>query len=100
MKTVGFVDLFAGWGGMRYAAEQVGWHCLGSWENDPKIKKCYESAWGHMPQNDVRELTVLPKGCDVVLAGFPCQSFSALGKKMGFLDQTRGTMIYHVLRLA
>jgi len=85
---------------MRHAAEQVGWECLGSWEIDPDIQKCYQAVWGHLPGGDVTEISILPKGCDVVLAGFPCQAFSALGKKAGFMDETRGTLIYQVLRLA
>jgi len=95
-----FVDLFAGWGGLRYAAEQVGWECLGSWENDPDIASCYQAVWGHAPNSDVTEIKSLPDGCDAILAGFPCQSFSSLGEKKGFLDKTRGALIHDVLRLA
>jgi len=95
-----FVDLFSGWGGMRYAAEEVGWECAGSWENDPDIQKCYEAVWGHPPNGDVKEIDKLPKGCDILIAGFPCQSFSSLGNQKGFLDKTRGTLFYEVLRIA
>lgn len=33
---------------------------------------------------------------DVLLAGFPCQSFSIAGDKKGFEDTTRGTLFFHV----
>lgn len=33
---------------------------------------------------------------DVLLAGFPCQSFSAAGKQLGFEDKTRGTIFFQL----
>ncbi|WP_371819614.1 DNA (cytosine-5-)-methyltransferase [Treponema sp. OMZ 791] len=35
---------------------------------------------------------------DILLAGFPCQAFSIMGKMQGFND-TRGTMFFEIERI-
>ena len=50
-----------------------------------------------LPLGDVKQIENLPKH-DVMLAGFPCQSFSYGGSMKGFAD-TRGTLFFELARL-
>ena len=89
-----FIDLFAGIGGMRIAAEQAGGKCVFSSEWDPFAKMTYLANFGVIPFGDITKISAsdVPK-YDVLLAGFPCQTFSSAGLKAGFED-TRGTMFF------
>ena len=94
-----FIDLFAGIGGMRIAAEQAGGKCVFSSEWDPFAKMTYLANFGVIPFGDITKISAsdVPK-YDVLLAGFPCQTFSSAGLKAGFED-TRGTMFFEVERI-
>lgn len=103
MKSLRFVDLFAGIGGLHLgfteAARALGFDSelvLAS-EIDKDAQAVYEHNFGHKPQGDVRLIESLEPH-DVLLAGFPCQSFSYAGKKAGFGD-TRGTLFFEIMRL-
>ena len=37
---------------------------------------------------------------DLMTYGFPCQSFSAQGKRLGFEDETRGNLFFESMRIA
>ena len=95
-----FIDLFAGIGGMRLAFEKAGGECVFSSEWDKDSQRTYEANFGETPAGDITkiEATDIPK-FDVLLAGFPCQPFSSIGKRAGFKHKTQGTLFYDVLRI-
>lgn len=103
MKTIKFIDLFAGIGGIRLgfekAASSLGFQaqCLLSSEINQDSRWVYQANFKEQSLGDIRTIEHLPEH-DVLLAGFPCQSFSYAGKKEGFGD-TRGTLFFEIMRL-
>ena len=94
-----FADLFAGIGGFRLGFEQEGFECVYSSEIDEHACEMYEANFGVNPYNDITKLD--PKEIpdfDVLLGGFPCQTFSICGKQKGFYD-TRGTLFFDICRV-
>lgn len=93
-----FIDLFAGIGGIRLPFSEMGYKCVFSSEWDKYAQKTYMANFGEMPFGDIcKESTkrFIPKDFDLLLAGFPCQAFSIMGKQKGFED-TRGTLFFEV----
>ncbi|WRH67704.1 MAG: DNA (cytosine-5-)-methyltransferase [Planktothrix sp. GU0601_MAG3] len=103
MKTIKFIDLFAGIGGIRLAFEKAALslgfqpQCSLSSEINQDSRWVYQANFKENPLGDIRTIEQLPEH-DVLLAGFPCQSFSYAGKKEGFGD-TRGTLFFEIMRL-
>ena len=95
-----FIDLFAGVGGMRLAFERAGAECVFSSEWDPHSQKTYEANFGEVPQGDITKIDakMIPE-FQILLAGFPCQPFSTIGKRQGFEHATQGPLFYDVLRI-
>lgn len=94
-----FIDLFAGIGGIRIPFDEMGYQCVFSSEWDAKACKTYFANFGTLPFGDITKIPAerIPKH-DVLLAGFPCQAFSIMGKMQGFAD-TRGTMFFEIERI-
>lgn len=94
-----FIDLFAGIGGIRIPFDELGYRCVFSSEWDAKACQTYFANFGTVPFGDITKIpaTKIPKH-DVLLAGFPCQAFSIMGKMQGFAD-TRGTMFFEIERI-
>ncbi|MGI6402012.1 MAG: DNA cytosine methyltransferase [Thermoguttaceae bacterium] len=95
-----FIDLFAGIGGIRLGFESVGGRCVFSSEFDEAACKTYEANFGERPAGDITKIDAktIPD-FDVLLAGFPCQAFSIIGKKEGFANETFGTLFFDVERI-
>ena len=94
-----FIDLFAGIGGFRIAAESLGWSCVFSSEMDARCRDAYQANFGERPYGDIRliDAEAVPDH-EVLLAGFPCQPFSIMGKMNGLRD-VRGTLFYEIERI-
>jgi len=101
-----FIDLFAGIGGIRLGFEKaanslnIDTECVFTSEIKPSavdvLKQNYPNDIIH---GDIRRIksNELPD-FDFLLGGFPCQAFSAAGKRLGFLD-TRGTLFFEIERI-
>jgi len=106
MRKVKFIDLFAGLGGIRLGFEksfkELGFEteCVMTSEIKPYALKTLN----HNFKNDyhVGDIFEIKKefipDFDFLLGGFPCQPFSAGGKRQGFLD-TRGTLFFEIERI-
>lgn len=94
-----FIDLFAGIGGIRIAMQELGGKCVYSSEFDPQAQKTYFVNYGEMPFGDITKesnKSFIPDNFDVLCGGFPCQAFSMAGKRLGFEDETRGTLFFEI----
>lgn len=94
-----FIDLFAGIGGFHQAAKELGGECVFASEIDKHACKTYEANHGIKPHGDITKIDAkdIPHH-DILFAGFPCQSFSVAGKRLGFED-TRGTLFFEIVRI-
>jgi len=94
-----FIDLFAGIGGIRLPFQQLGGECVFTSEWDKFAQKTYLANYGEMPNGDITQISTsdIPEH-DMLLGGFPCQSFSQAGLRKGFSD-TRGTMFFEIQRI-
>lgn len=105
-KEVRFIDLFAGLGGIRLGFESAfrerGFNpiCVFSSEIKDYAIKAYKN---YYQESEVAgDITQIPASkipdFDFLLAGFPCQPFSAAGLGLGFED-TRGTLFFEIERI-
>lgn len=101
-KSFKYVELFAGIGGFRQAMDKLGGECILASEIDERATRAYKALYNGAPelQGDVTKINEhdVPDH-DVLVGGFPCQSFSVAGKRLGFED-TRGTLFFEVARIA
>lgn len=100
MRTT--IDLFAGIGGIRKGFERAGYQTLFGADTDPACKTTYDLNYKKtlLSLEDVTKINPddLPS-FGVLLAGFPCQSFSVAGSKAGFSDKGRGDLFFEIVKI-
>ena len=98
------IDLFAGIGGIRRGFEEAGGDnitCVFTSEYDKFAVMTYRANYPNDEVNgDITQIQAesIPDH-DILLAGFPCQPFSQAGLKMGFDDETRGTLFFEIEKI-
>jgi DNA (cytosine-5)-methyltransferase 1 len=98
------IDLCAGIGGIRRGFELSGFfRNVLSAEKDRWACVTYEHFFGNNPDNDVTsedfKLLVERTPYDILLAGFPCQTFSRVGLEEGFENEEKGKIFHHIAEI-
>jgi len=94
-------SLFSGIGGIDLGFMQAGFEIVWANEFDRDAARTYRHNFGneHLLEIDIRKVDVATiPDFDVLVAGFPCQPFSILGKQRGFED-SRGMLFYEIERV-
>lgn len=102
MNIQTFFDFCSGIGAGRLGLEQAGLQCVGYSDTARLAPITYrllhntdnEKNYGNLKRIKCESL---PK-FDLLIAGFPCQTFSVIGRKDGFSDD-RGQIIFHLARI-
>lgn len=107
------VELFAGIGGFRKALDLFGkdcnipMECVGFSEIDNYATKTYKANFdteNEVEIGDIVSFTSNKKNIeklenfDILTGGFPCQSFSMMGKQQGF-DDVRGNVFFNIIKI-
>lgn len=103
------VELFAGAGGLALGLEQAGFENLLSNDFDKdscNTLKLNRPNWNvicdsveNLAEQDLLEMLNIKEGeLDLLSGGYPCQSFSYAGKRLG-LNDVRGTMFYYYAKI-
>lgn len=100
-KNLKFMDFCAGIGAGRLGLEKNGLSCVGFSEIDNQAEITYKKFFGDEEINygDLMKIDTkkLPD-FDMMIAGFPCQSFSVIGQRKGMQDK-RGQIIYGLIKI-
>ncbi len=102
MSNLTVVSLFSGIGGIDLGFINAGFDVV--WANELNSYSCAtyrENFAGNvLHEGDIREIKTyqVPKAT-VLVAGFPCQSFSIMGYQRGFKDP-RGNLFFEIARIA
>lgn len=92
-----FIDLCSGIGAGRLGLEMLGLECAAHSEINADSEYTYKTFFND--ENNLGDLTIVNydtiPDSEILIAGFPCQTFSIVGKRAGFADE-RGQIIYHL----
>lgn len=97
-----FLDLCSGIGGGRLGLEQAGLQSIGYCDTSRLAVATYQLMFDVSDEKKYANLkrikTAELPAYDMLIAGFPCQTFSVMGRKDGFSDD-RGQIIFHIARI-
>lgn len=101
-----FLDLFSGIGGIRLGLENTGHNCIGYVEKDKYARLSYQEMYNTSNEWTREDITKVEDSeweklegkVDLIVGGFPCQTFSIAGGREGFLNKTKGTMFFEIVR--
>src|SRR3989338_5827508 len=96
-----FVDFCAGIGAGRLGLQNLGLDCIAFSEIDKCAEKTYREFFGSEERNygDLTKINPVDlPSFELMIAGFPCQSFSVIGQRKGMNDD-RGQIIYSLIKI-
>lgn len=102
MKIETFFDVCSGIGGGRLGLENVELKSVGYSDTSRLSVLTYKQLFNTENEKNFGNLKRIKTehlpNFDLLIAGFPCQTFSVMGKKNGF-DDARGQIIFHLARI-
>lgn len=100
-KNIKFMDFCAGIGAGRLGLENNGLSCVGFSEIDKHAEITYRKFFGEEEKNHGDLMKINPDELpdfEMMIAGFPCQTFSVIGQRKGMGDP-RGQVIYGLKKI-
>jgi DNA (cytosine-5)-methyltransferase 1 len=97
-----YLELFAGMGGFAVALNRLGGECVMASEIDESCRKNYQANFPKVPlRGDIYQISndQLPPSFDLLVGGFPCQPFSAMGAQPGLDDPKNGRLFFEIVRI-
>lgn len=101
VNNLKFIDFCAGIGAGRLGLQNLGLDCVGFSEIDKQSEKTYREFFGYDEDNHGDLMKINPSKLpdfDLMIAGFPCQSFSVIGQRKG-MDDLRGQIIFGLIKI-
>ncbi len=102
MELTTFFDFCSGIGGGRLGLEKAGLRCIGYSDTSRLSVKTYNLMFDSLKEKNYGNLKKIDPSSlpnyDLLIAGFPCQSFSVIGRREGFSD-LRGQIIYYLAKI-
>lgn len=100
MSDLRAISLFAGVGGIDKGFHRVGFTTVWANEFDKYAAEVFQANFNcPLVVRDIQSVDIseIPE-FDILLAGFPCQSFSIAGYQKGFED-SRGNLYFDIIRI-